>query len=153
MDHYKRELSDLEKIDVSEEVASEGSDRKEEVDDVQGDEEEGMQEEDEEGLQEEDEEDMQEVDSDNMQEDDEDNMQEDDSDNMHSAHSTSDEETMIASEDSEKEEKPMDDKQLWEEMQKFGDYEEEEMAKEEAGEASDAEFDIMQPIGPCIVAS
>ena len=45
------------------------------------------------------------------------------------------------------EEKPMDDKQLWEEMQKFGDYEEEEMAKEEAGEASDAEFDIMQPIG------
>ena len=58
----------------------------------------------------------------------------------------------IASEDSEKEEKsteekPMDDKQLWEEMQKFGDYEEEEMAKEEAGEASDAEFDIMQPIG------
>lgn len=81
-----------------------------------------------------------------------DDMQEEDDDTMHSAHSSSEEETMIASEDSEKEEKsteekPMDDKQLWEEMQKFGDYEEEEMAKEEAGEASDAEFDIMQPIG------
>ncbi|KAK8819940.1 hypothetical protein WA538_002041 [Blastocystis sp. DL] len=131
LDHYKRELSDLEKIDVSEEVTKEGGDEEKS---------EGEEEMSEEGIQEE---------EDVMQEGDD--MQEEDDDTMHSAHSSSEEETMIASEDSEKEEKsteekPMDDKQLWEEMQKFGDYEEEEMAKEEAGEASDAEFDIMQPI-------
>ena len=49
----------------------------------------------------------------------------------------------------EGEEKPLDDKQLWAEMQKFGDYEEEQLAKEEAGEESSEEVDLMQPIGDC----
>mgnify|MGYP007103645493 FL=1 len=52
-------------------------------------------------------------------------------------------------ESEEGEEKPLDDKQLWAEMQKFGDYEEEQLAKEEAGEESSEEVDLMQPIGDC----
>ena len=148
MEHYKRELSDLEKIDVSEEVASEGDGGKE------GEEEDGEDVEDmeEEGVEGEDD-DVEGEEEDDMEGEEEDGLEDEDDNSMHSARSGSDEETMIASEDSEKEEKPMDDKQLWEEMQKFGDYEEEEMAKEEAGEASDAEYDIMQPIGPCILLS
>ena len=53
-------------------------------------------------------------------------------------------------ESDEGEEKPLDDKQLWAEMQKFGDYEEEQLAKEEAGEESSEEVDLMQPIGNCV---